>query len=133
MHKSCLECTEKLVGRSDKKFCCDSCRNTFNNRRNREKNRVLIKTNNRLIRNYRLLKKLLKRQEDGLISREALLDIGFEFGLVTRFYTSVKGIKTYFLYDIGYYAADECHIRLIPPSKRPKKETETVITSSYGN
>ncbi|WP_445383316.1 hypothetical protein [Robiginitalea sp. IMCC43444] len=133
MHKACLECAEKLVGRSDKKFCCDSCRNTFNNRRNREKNRVLLKTNNRLRRNYRLLKKLLKHQEDGLISREALLDIGFDFGSVTRHYTSVNGIKTYFLYDIGYYAVGECHIRFIPTAESPKKETEKVFTSSYGN
>ncbi|WP_445386099.1 hypothetical protein ACT6NV_04655 [Robiginitalea sp. IMCC44478] len=133
MHKACLECAEKLVGRSDKKFCCDSCRNTFNNRRNREKNRVLLKTNNRLRRNYRLLKKLLKHREDGLISREVLLDIGFEFGSVTRLYTNAKGIKTYFLYDIGYYPVDECHIRLIPPVKSPKKETEIVFTSSYVN
>jgi predicted nucleic acid-binding Zn ribbon protein len=131
MYKACLKCAENLMGRSDKKFCCDSCRNTFRNRRNREKNRVLLKTNNRLRRKYHLLKKLLKHQEDGLIAREALLDIGFEYGSVTRLYTSVKGIKTYFLYDIGYHAVGECHIRLIPPVKNPEKET--VITSSYGN
>ena len=31
MEKVCLECGDKLVGRSDKKFCSDYCRNAHNN------------------------------------------------------------------------------------------------------
>jgi predicted nucleic acid-binding Zn ribbon protein len=27
--KNCLECTEKIVGREDKKFCSDGCRNAY--------------------------------------------------------------------------------------------------------
>ena len=29
----CLECQAKLIGRTDKKFCSDYCRNKHNNRR----------------------------------------------------------------------------------------------------
>ena len=32
MEKRCLECGEMLHGRTDKKFCSDACRNTYNNK-----------------------------------------------------------------------------------------------------
>lgn len=32
MDRSCLDCGKALVGRADKKFCDDSCRNNYNNR-----------------------------------------------------------------------------------------------------
>ncbi len=41
----CPVCGEKIVGRSDKKFCSDECRVYHHNRKNREKARVL--TDNR--------------------------------------------------------------------------------------
>ena len=36
--KTCLECGEKIVGREDKKFCSDGCRNAYNNKINKELN-----------------------------------------------------------------------------------------------
>ena len=33
MEKRCLECNDVLHGRSDKKFCSDACRNTYNNKK----------------------------------------------------------------------------------------------------
>ena len=32
MQKKCLNCQEKLTGRSDKKFCNEACKNEHNNR-----------------------------------------------------------------------------------------------------
>lgn len=32
MQKTCLNCQEKLTGRSDKKFCNEACKNEHNNR-----------------------------------------------------------------------------------------------------
>ena len=34
--RKCLECGTVLKGRSDKKFCSDYCRNTYNNKVNRD-------------------------------------------------------------------------------------------------
>ena len=33
--ETCLECGEKIIGRSDKKFCNDACRNSYNNKQNK--------------------------------------------------------------------------------------------------
>ena len=32
--KTCLNCGEEINGRVDKKFCCDYCRNHYNNKLN---------------------------------------------------------------------------------------------------
>lgn len=37
IRKHCLSCGETITGRTDKKFCSDSCRVYFNNRKYREK------------------------------------------------------------------------------------------------
>ena len=44
MKRKCLECQEILYGRSDKKFCGDYCRNTYNNKLNKS-NKTIRKIN----------------------------------------------------------------------------------------
>jgi hypothetical protein len=56
--KNCLECTEKIVGREDKKFCSDGCRNAYNNKINKDSNNYMRNTNNKLRKNYRVLSEL---------------------------------------------------------------------------
>jgi len=58
MLKACLECSEKIVGREDKKFCSDGCRNAYNNKINKDSNNFMRNVNNRLRRNYRILSTL---------------------------------------------------------------------------
>ena len=58
MEKNCLECGEQLIGRVDKKFCSDYCRNTYNNKINKDSKNLIRNINNRLRKNYRLLSEL---------------------------------------------------------------------------
>ena len=58
MQKQCLECDEKIVGRTDKKFCSDACRNAFNNKVNKDSKNLIRNVNNRLRKNYRVLEAL---------------------------------------------------------------------------
>ena len=53
--KSCLECGRVLMGRADKKFCNDQCRNAYNNNANKESSNLIRKVNNRLRKNYKIL------------------------------------------------------------------------------
>ena len=48
--KHCLNCSRLITGRSDKKFCSDSCRTMFNNRIYRERNDELIRIDRILMR-----------------------------------------------------------------------------------
>jgi len=65
MEKQCLECGDKIVGRVDKKFCSDGCRNAHNNKVNKDSKNLIRNTNNRLRKNYRILEILnpSKKQE----------------------------------------------------------------------
>jgi len=40
MQKNCINCQEKLTGRSDKKFCNEACKNEFNNKASAIRNRA---------------------------------------------------------------------------------------------
>ena len=56
--RKCLECNEKLVGRIDKKFCSDFCRNNYNNNINKDNTNLIRNTNHRLRKNWRILEAL---------------------------------------------------------------------------
>lgn len=101
MQKSCLECGEKIVGRVDKKFCSDYCRNAYNNKMNKDKTNLVRNINNRLRKNYRILEEL-NPDEKTKASKAKLLAKGFSFEYFTSIYTTKTGNTYYFVYDQGY-------------------------------
>ncbi|WP_224491245.1 hypothetical protein [Robertkochia flava] len=115
MGKVCIECGEKLLGRSDKKYCNDYCRNAYNNKRNKDSNNLVRTVNNRLRRNYRILRTL---NPDGKarITRSKLLNEGFDFECITRVYTTQKGSTYYFVYDLGYLPLENDMYMLVKKS-----------------
>ena len=51
MKRKCVYCAHLISGRSDKKFCGDSCRNSYNNDKNRDRNLLVKKFHQRLVSN----------------------------------------------------------------------------------
>ncbi len=105
MTKYCLECNDTFVGREDKKFCCDNCRNAYNNKRNKDQNNLMRNINNKLRKNYRILC-TLNPSEKTKTSRSRLISKGFDFNFFTSIYTTKSGNTYYFLYDQGYIELD---------------------------
>ena len=105
MEKNCLECGEKIVGREDKKFCGDACRNAFNNKINKDSNNYMRNTNNKLRRNYRILVEL-NSEGKSKTTRLKLLNKGFDFDYLTNIRTTKIGNTYYFIYDQGYMAVE---------------------------
>lgn len=99
--KNCLECGEKIIGREDKKFCSDGCRNAYNNKMNKDSNNFMRNVNNKLRKNYRILAEL---NTDGKskVSKTKLLSKGFDFDFFTNILKTKTGNTYYFLYDQGY-------------------------------
>ena len=56
--RECLECGDQLKGRIDKKFCSDYCRNSYNNKVNKDSKNLIRNMNNRLRKNYKILSDL---------------------------------------------------------------------------
>lgn len=90
----CLECGEPLTGRCDKKFCCDYCRNSYNNRLRKDDSRIRVEVNRALGRNRRILLSIPKGGRMNL--REAVCK-GFDLSRMT----GRRGI-VYECYDVKY-------------------------------
>ncbi|SHI92230.1 DUF2116 family Zn-ribbon domain-containing protein [Flavobacterium haoranii] len=105
MSKTCLECGDKIVGREDKKFCSDACRNAYNNKMNKDQNNLMRNINNKLRKNYRILCEL-NPENKTKTTRTKLLAKGFDFEFVTSVYETKNGNTYYFLYDQGYMAVE---------------------------
>lgn len=112
MNKTCLECGEKIVGREDKKFCSDGCRNAFNNKINKDSTNFMRNVNNKLRKNYRILSEI---NTDGKskTTRAKLLSKGFDFDFFTNILNTKTGNTYYFLYDQGYMHLDNDFYMLV--------------------
>lgn len=110
--KNCLECGEKIIGREDKKFCSDGCRNAYNNKQNKDTNNLMRNINNRLRKNYRILSEL-NPEDKSKTSRTKLISKGFDFEYFTSIYTTKTGNVYYFLYDQGYMALENDQFVLV--------------------
>lgn len=97
----CLECGEPLMGRSDKKFCSDQCRNNYNNRRYSQEEAVVRSINLILKKNYHILRDANPTGKT-TIPRQKLLEKGFNFGYFTSQYTTRSGKTYHYVYDQGY-------------------------------
>jgi predicted nucleic acid-binding Zn ribbon protein len=110
--KTCLECSEKIVGREDKKFCSDSCRNAYNNKINKDSNNFMRNVNNKLRKNYRILSEL-NPEGKSKATRDKMLNKGFDFDYFTNILQTKTGNTYYFLYDQGYRALENDFFMLV--------------------
>jgi len=106
MH-NCLECGDKIIGRSDKKFCNDGCRNAYNNKQNKDSTNLMRNINNRLRKNYRILSDLNFNNGKSKTTQEKLTSEGFEFDYFTSLKTYKNGAEYRFVYNIGYKVLED--------------------------
>lgn len=99
--KVCLECGNEVLGRADKRFCNDYCRNAYNNKLNRDSKNKIRNINNLLRKNYRILDDL-NPKEKTKTTKSKLIERGFDFQYFTSIYTTKAGTVYYFVYDQGY-------------------------------
>jgi hypothetical protein len=112
MNKLCLECNEKVIGREDKKFCSDGCRNAYNNKINKDSTNFMRNVNNKLRKNYRILTAL---NPDGKskATKAKLLSKGFDFNFITNILNTKTGNTYHFVYDQGYLALENDYYMLV--------------------
>jgi len=101
MDRNCIECGQRIVGRTDKKFCNDQCRTAWHNRQNSSDNGHVRNVNNILRRNRQILAELTadgKKQ----IRSVTLSKLGFKFGYFTGARKVRNGSLEHFCYDQSY-------------------------------
>ena len=103
--KKCLVCDKVFVGRADKKYCSDQCRNVYNNKLNSTLYKEISKTNRRLRTNREILSKYFRLGMDS-VSLFSLISDGFVLTYFTNLYKDSEGSEVYFCYDLGYKFAE---------------------------
>lgn len=118
--RTCLNCEKTILGRSDKKFCDDYCRNNYNNRLKASNNNFIRNINNALRKNRNILETFLpENEETAKTTRTNLLRHGFQFKYSTHTYTNKKGGVYVFCYDYGYLALEGEWLLLVRVKNSP--------------
>jgi hypothetical protein len=101
--KICLFCKKPVKGRSDKKFCDDYCRASYNNELKSAANNYIRNVNNALGKNRRILESLLPEGEaTAKASRDKMIEKGFQFKYHTHQYSAKNGNIYFYCYEYGY-------------------------------
>lgn len=97
----CMECGHKIkYGRTDKKFCCDKCRNKYNNAQTRAGRAYRRRVMNAISGNYDILDNLLRTGITAIDLFE-LVNLGFVIEAVTS-HRRMRHHDEYACFDIKY-------------------------------
>lgn len=111
MERVCLDCGAKLLGRSDKKFCSDQCRNNYNNRLSRDQNNYVRNVHSQLRRNRKILADIFEEGHHR-IHRDALMAQGFNFIFLTHLVETTGGQRWSYCFEYGYREEDNGYLDL---------------------
>ena len=109
----CPECGEELKGRTDKKFCSDMCRNSFNNKANSDSNNYVRNINNALRRNRRILEENLSSSEKTTVPKQRLIDKGFNFNFFTHHKTTSNAHTYIHCYEYAYLPLENDFVLIV--------------------
>jgi hypothetical protein len=116
--KQCLYCQKEMVGRRDKKFCDDQCRNSYNNQQNSDANDLVRQINYTLRKNRRIMEELLPAEGMAKVPAKTLHAAGFDFDYHTHLYTTKAGAVYHYCYEYGYLPIEGDYFLIV---KREKK------------
>lgn len=98
----CLECGKEIqYGRSDKKFCCEACKNKYHNNRHKYSRNMHFKVLNGIEKNYDILCKL-HRSHVMSIDIGDLVALGFKTEYSTGYRKSNRHDE-YHCFEFKYY------------------------------
>lgn len=115
--KICAECQRSIKGRSDKRFCDDNCRNTFNNRKNSTQDSILRTINRKLRRNRNILQEYLGEEQMIKVNKLKILSEGFQLDFHTHSLRTNRGQTYYFCYEFGYLEMENGMLLLVKHHK----------------
>ena len=90
-NKLCLLCTKPLLGRSDKKFCSEFCRNTLNNKVTSQSRLGMRSAQSILSRNRKILREIIGDDLIKKVPQATLISMGYHFDYLTCMKITQKG------------------------------------------
>ena len=110
--KTCINCQEEIMGRSDKKFCSDYCRNNYNNNLNSDTNKYVRNINQILRKNRRILSEL-NTEGKVKVHKNKIAERGYNFNYFTNIYKTKTGNTYYYCYEQGYLKLENDYFILV--------------------
>lgn len=101
--EKCLICKVPVKGRTDKKFCSITCKNSYHLRLRKANEAVTTKVDQLLHRNREiLLESLGKEGKQKILSKIELEKRGFRFRYITGYYVNSQGKQYHYVYDFAW-------------------------------
>lgn len=116
--KLCLACAQVIIGRSDKRFCDDGCRNVYHNNRNSTPNSRVRTINKQLLKNRKILADTLGMEKMVKVLRDKLVSQGYSFTYYTHHLLTQKGQSYTFVYEYGYLILDESRLLIVKQKEK---------------
>ena len=98
----CLQCGEPFSGRTDKKFCTESCRSTYHYYQSLEKEDSLYTTIDKQLKTNRRILKEFNRAGKATVRKQLLMDEGFDPKYFTHYWKAKNGNVYLFCYEYGF-------------------------------
>ncbi len=112
--KTCPVCHSSIRGRTDKRFCNDYCRNTYNNAKKSPQNALMRNINHQLSRNRRiLLEQLTGKHTIQKTSKKKLVNAGFDLTFCTSARTAKDGTIIYGCYETAFIQLNETDVLIL--------------------
>jgi hypothetical protein len=99
--RKCLQCDNIIVGRTDKRFCSNTCRSRYYYSLNAEFNVHKLKVHEMLRKNRDILAEL-NPSGKCIVERKLLEEKEFNFNFFTTIYRTNNGHVYWFCYDYGF-------------------------------
>lgn len=110
--KQCQICGTAFIGRVDKKFCSDGCRAVYH-QNNKSADVTIVKEVNKILKLNRSLLVKLNPNGKSVVTKEALVKLGFNFNYYTNTITTKTGNVYYFCYEYGYLYGEDRKLVLV--------------------
>jgi len=114
--RKCLLCFEFIAGRTDRKFCDDKCRATYNHLRYSESNSEIRLINRILKKNFSILS-LLNTNGKTTVSKIQLQNLGYRLEYFTTISKSRNNNACFFCYNQGYMELNDKMMMMVLPNE----------------
>ncbi len=117
--KTCLHCHDSFRGRSDKKFCGDYCRNSYNNQQKAHLHSHQKNILQRLQRNYEVLAKYFSHETSGpiRIKTQKLTNEGVNWIYCTETRSSLNRIRVFGCFEFKYFLLNDQYVIILKDSE----------------
>ena len=110
--KKCPYCNKVIIGRADKVFCDDKCRNNYYYVVNSEQ-KTYIRTVNKVLLKNRGILRTVNPSGRTSVPKRYLEELGFDFNCFTGIHKTKKGRLYYLVYDQAFSFDDDERVSLV--------------------